>query len=127
MDCSALEDYFLGKLVIMAILTAVKNKLAAYKPIQRIPRVEIGDASDDGVVLRQILKVPKPSTSILRAMYGIAVRLEEKQALKELRNELISLLASLDEDEDEDTEELKDSLVLPSSRPGKKQKMANTE
>jgi len=32
-----------------------------------------------------------------------------------------------DVDEDEDTEELKDSLVLPSSRPGKKQKMANTE
>ena len=62
-------------------------------------------------------------------MYGITVRLEEKQALKELRNELISLLASLDEDvdEDEDTEELKDSLVLLSSRPGKKQKMANTE
>jgi SET domain len=98
-----LEDYFLGNLVGMAILTAVKTKVEAYIPLGDIPGVTL-EANDDRSILQQLLQLQEHNLPILRAIYGITIRLEEKKALHDLRSEVISLLASLD-DEDSDDEE----------------------
>ena len=107
-----LEDYFLGKLVSMALLTAYKNKLATYTPLVSVPNV-IAEGKDDKEVLQQLLQLENRDKSTLRAIYGITVRLEEIKALEELRNEAIALVASLDEEYGND----EDSSI---SRPNKK-------
>ena len=96
-----LEDYYLGKLVLMAILTAYKNTLKKFRPLSGVPGVSV-EETDDKAILQQLLSIEKHDNSTLRAMYGITIRLEEKKGLEELRNEVITLISSLDEEGDEE-------------------------
>lgn len=113
LDQEVLEDYYLGKLVLMAILTAYKNKLATFTPLTGVPGVSAGE-TDDKAIFQQLLKCDNYDTSTLRAMSGITVRLEEKKGLYALRNEVIALISSLDEEEgnDEDAEGLRPSKKM---------------
>ena len=115
LDQSVLEDYFLGKLVAMAILTAIKKKLATYKPLATVPCVQV-DETDDKALLQQLLKLDNRDVSTLRAMYGITVRLEEKKGLEELRNEVIAVISSLDEEEEGDDDNEDDMKARPTKR-----------
>jgi hypothetical protein len=99
-----LEDYFLGNLVGMAILTAVKTKLGAYGPLGDIPGVTTA-SNDDKAILQQLLQLQEHNVQSLRAIYGSTIRLEEKKALHDLRSEVLSLLASLDDEAIDDEED----------------------
>jgi SET domain len=98
-----LEDYFLGNLVGLAILTAIKTKVEAYGPLGYIPGATM-EANDDKSVLQQLLQLQERNLQILRAIYGSTIRLEEKKALHDLRGEVLSLLASLDDQGSDDEE-----------------------
>ena len=88
----------------MAILKAIKTKLEAYTPLGDVSGVARGE-SDDKTILQQLLQLEVCNTSILRKCYAITIRLEERKALNELRNEILSLLASLEDEGDYDDED----------------------
>jgi SET domain len=98
-----LEDYFLGNLVAMAVLTAIKTKVDAYGPLGDIPGVTM-EANDDKSIVQQLLQLKEQNVRTLRAIYGSTIRLEEKKALHDLRSEVLSLLASLDDQGSDDEE-----------------------
>ena len=113
-----LEDYFLGHLVCTSLLSVIKQRLALYKPIvwNGIPH------ENDQLLLQNLLcsatNDSKPgdnarghSVEKQRAIYGLALRLDEKATLDSLRRELLELLSNLDSsgqesDENEDDQGL---------------------
>jgi len=115
-----LEDYFLGKLVAMAILTAIKTKMETYQPLTKVCSdiVEV-EATEDKAILEAMLSLEHRDLSTYRALYGIAVRLEEKHSLEELRNEVLAIIAALDNDDGEEEENVEGDLK---TRPSKKVK-----
>ena len=119
LDQGVLEDYFLGKLVAMAILTAIKKRLEAYTPLKGVPGVEDEDMIDDKAILKSLLEMKKHSTSTVRAMYGLTIRLEEKKGLEELRNEVVAVISCLDEEEEDEEEDIEEE-----NHSAKKQKTA---
>lgn len=123
LDQGVLEDYFLGKLVVMSILTAIKKRLAAYKSIKcDFPGVEEENMIDDKAILKALLRLNEHNSRSTRAMYGLTVRLEEKKGLEELRNEVVAVIACLDDEEAEDGDDAMDETPYDSVRPTKKQK-----
>ncbi|CAB9497845.1 lysine N-methyltransferase setd3 [Seminavis robusta] len=116
-----LEDYFLGKLALMAILTATKTKLATYTPLSNVPgitdKAKKEEDDDDKHILKELLQLETYSASALRALYGITIRLEEKATLHELQTEAVSLMAALDDEDGDDDDD--------DDRPAKKMKSAS--
>jgi len=93
-DKSILEDYFLGKLVCQLILYVVSLKLRAFKPInvEGMSLRNIRD-KDDKTYLEELRS--RPQHGCERAMYGLAVRIEEKLCLQNLRDEALSISEKL--------------------------------
>jgi hypothetical protein len=94
LDRSMLEDYYLCKLVCTAMLKAIDKKLKRYTSVQADEW-----PTDDQELLIELLaskQVDTPSSQ--RLMYGLTVRLEEKQSLATLRGEVIATLVGLDSD-----------------------------
>lgn len=130
-----LEDYYLGKLVLRAIIFSVRKRLQEYKHIDLKSFIEEGNKqymkikNQDGQVLNYLLHEHKVndenvSQGILKAMFGLSVRIEEKQcllALLETCEDLASYLEvddSSDDDDDDDCKSPKGSkLGSPSKRP----------
>jgi hypothetical protein len=114
LDRSILEDYFLGKLVGMALLETVKRRRAAYRPISSatLARLCGNDARGDcdASVLQTLLALlskthdvrESSSERILRLertrlAYGLTVRIEEKRMLESLSQEIVTYMMSLDD------------------------------
>jgi len=102
LDESILEDYFLGKLACAAILKAQSKRLELYSPIE----YDGITYEDDRELLATLLEAGEPPN---RLIYGLCIRLEEKESLKWMRKEAIRHLAVLDEDTEAETKRLKQS------------------
>jgi len=89
-----LEDFFLGHLVCKSLLQAIHSRLKVYKPI-----VWDGvERPNDQQLLEELLTISS-SVKGERAMYGIALRLEEKATLRAFQKELVQILADLEDEE----------------------------
>jgi SET domain len=114
LDRSILEDYFLGKLVGMALLEAVKRRRAAYRPISSTTQARLcGNAAGgdcDASLLQSLLLLlsktdgndESSSERTLRLerarlAYGLSVRIEEKRMLEALSQEIIAYMMNLDD------------------------------
>ena len=93
LDSSILGDYFLGKLTCSALLQAVQRKLECYLPITFEGKIRNSDA----VLLKELLGSNEQVSQ--RLLYGLTVRLEEKESLQASRRAIICILAGLDEEE----------------------------
>jgi len=92
LDLSILQDYFLGKLVCRTLLNAIDNKKKEYG----------NDVRVDANKLRQLSLEcgdRTRSTSDLRAMYGLTIRIEEMACLEKLRKQVLELMDSLDDND----------------------------
>ena len=102
-----LEDYFLGKLALRALMKAIGTKLGEYAAIDASgcglskDNIEKGQCDEDRALLKKILDEPTdPVCNALRskAMSALTIRLEEKHCLDLLKKEVIDTLKSLDDD-----------------------------
>jgi SET domain len=102
LDASILEDFFLGQLVCGALLRVVGARMKAYtstgtpaaEPLEDVPllaRLLNADQENGGAT----------SLTIRRRMYGLAVRIEEKTTLSAFHQEILNVLARLQEVEDD--------------------------
>ena len=109
-----LEDFFLGKLALRALMKAIGTKLEEYAAIDASgcglskDDIEKGQCGEDRALLQKLLDEPTdPVGSAMRskAMSALTIRLEEKHCLDLLKKEVIDTLKSLDEgdfDKDDD-------------------------
>jgi hypothetical protein len=99
LDRTILDDYFLGKLVCTALLKALEEKWTTYTPIEFEGTIR----EDDAALLQELVDVEeeeeeeKSHTTHRRLMYGLRVRLGEKESLQATRREVLRILASLDD------------------------------
>ena len=106
-----LEDYFLGKLALRALMKAIGTKLEEYAAIDASgcglskDDIEKGQCGEDRALLQKLLDEPTdPVGSAMRskAMSALTIRLEEKHCLDLLKKEVIDTLKSLDDDGDDE-------------------------
>lgn len=102
-----LEDYFLGKLALRALMKAIGTKLGEYAAIDASgcgsskDDIEKGQCGEDRALLKKLLDEPTdPVGSAMgsKAMSALTIRLEEKHCLDLLKKEIIDTLKSLDDD-----------------------------
>ena len=114
-NADILEDYFLGKLALRALMKSLGKKIEQYSAIDvstcgldvAAHNNRNGGSSDDidVLLLRRLLNID--SSHIIdkdkrtRAIYALTIRLEEKCCLHLLKKKMISILRSLDEEEDD--------------------------
>ncbi len=98
LDASLLDDYFLGKLVSTSILRVISDRMAAYKAIYYEGR----EFTDDHELLKLVLGSKDPfSLQQRRLLYGLTVRIQEKQSWNALRRKVCEILTQLDDEEEE--------------------------
>lgn len=105
LDRSILEDYYLGKLVCHSLQEAIRNKINDYTPFQ-IHNSNSEDSYDSGLerdkrtikmsLLRQESRYDQTKN---RALYGLAIRIEEMTSLRSLRKEVLEIMEWLDQGE----------------------------
>ncbi|GAX10971.1 hypothetical protein FisN_2Lh501 [Fistulifera solaris] len=101
LEADILDDYFLGKLVSTSLLRVLSDRMAAYKAIY----YEGKEFNDDHELLKLLLDVKEDlSLQQKRLVYGLTVRLREKQTWTALRRKVCEILTQLD-DEEEETED----------------------
>ena len=102
-----LEDYYLGKLALRALMKAIGAKLREYAAIDASgcgllkADIEKGQCGEDRELLKNLLDEPAdPVGNALRSksMSALTIRLEEKHCLDLLKKEVIDTLKSLDDD-----------------------------
>lgn len=110
-----LEDYFLGKLALRALMKVLGTKMEQYSALDSSAcglnilagDEHKGDGHDDPdvLLLRRALKASNEDivdeNKRRRAIYALTIRLEEKHCLRLLQKEMINLLRSLDDDEED--------------------------
>ncbi|GAX13016.1 hypothetical protein FisN_2Hh501 [Fistulifera solaris] len=98
LDASLLDDYFLGKLVSTSLLRVISDRMAAYKSIYYEGR----EFTDDHELLKLVLASKEPlSLQQRRLLYGLTVRIQEKESWNALRRNVCEVLTHLDDEEEE--------------------------
>jgi SET domain len=105
LDASILEDFFLGQLVCAALLRVVGARMKAYEAGPSAG-VRTEETLEDVSLLAHLLNVDQEkggaaSLTTRRRMYGLTVRIEEKTTLSAFRQEILGVLARLQEVEDD--------------------------
>jgi hypothetical protein len=119
LNTEVLEDFFLGKLVLQAIINAVKTKLTSYKV-----QINLKEDADDSALLRVLKKVfendecssicwgenevsdakallkltssnSRNQSGIDKFIYGLVVSLEERACLMELRKKTYEMIVQI--------------------------------
>ncbi len=101
LDRSILDDVFLGKLVCHTLFETIQRRKAEYIPINihrdRVPDpLSTEPIEDDNVLLENLLRVKRPDTSMLRAIYALRVRIEELFSLDAVMQATMRLSDDLD-------------------------------
>ena len=104
-----LGDYFLGKLALRSLVLAIGSKMEGYPPLRPLEcglgdggQSGEGDRDWDNRLLARLLNAPHAEEGggqlRKRAIYALAVRLEEKRCLNMLKKKLVDLAEELDEE-----------------------------
>ena len=107
-SADVLDDYFLGKLALRALMKAIGAKLGEYTAVNALSCglgegvAETDEGDGDEKLLSRLLEATNAvdDAKRSRAVHALTVRLEEKHCINLLKKEIIDTLKGLDDDEE---------------------------